>query len=309
MTGQSLKQAIAWVLIAILAMTLAATMLALAVPDMAQAVSDTSQKVGDEAKGWLTVLFLVVAGFAALPVIGRLDVGRGLALAALVLILGGLAFAQGDVRSAIHSIWSSIGRAVEESGRVVIRSFRLVFDRGYRRLFKIDRYRLPFAYGLPILGIIYAAAAALALALAARLPGLGAALGALPAPIHWVALPAALAMAMLHWRPDGLKPHIALWTWLDALVTVEDLAGWERAEHDGDALALGALTCAPDGRGPRYRPGRVEGPAQVLLRYPARGWQRGRRLHVEQTSDQPLDVGTQVTLRAGEQLVFEAAER
>ena len=76
MTGQSLKQAIAWALIAILAMTLAATMLALAAPDMAQAVSDTSQKVGDEAKGWLTVLFLVVAGFAALPVIGRLDVGR-----------------------------------------------------------------------------------------------------------------------------------------------------------------------------------------------------------------------------------------
>src|SRR4051812_918230 len=76
-------------------MTLAATMLALAAPDMAQAVSDTSQKVGDEPKGWLTVLFLVVAGFAALPVIGCLDVGRGLALAALVLILGGLAFAQG----------------------------------------------------------------------------------------------------------------------------------------------------------------------------------------------------------------------
>ena len=65
MTGQSLKQAIAWVLIAVLAMTLAATMLALAAPDMAVAVSDTSQKVGDEAKGWLTVLFLVVAGFAA----------------------------------------------------------------------------------------------------------------------------------------------------------------------------------------------------------------------------------------------------
>jgi hypothetical protein len=86
-TGQSLKQAMAWVLIAILAMTLAATMLALAAPDMAQAVSDTSQKVGDEDKGWLTVLFLVVAGFAALPVIGRLDVAAGLALAALVLRL------------------------------------------------------------------------------------------------------------------------------------------------------------------------------------------------------------------------------
>ena len=108
MTGQSLKQAIVWTLVAALLALVAATAL-LAAPDMAQAASDTSRKVGDEAKGWLTVLFLVVAGFAALPVIGRLDVGRGFALAALVLILGGLAFAQGSVRSAIDSIWSSIG--------------------------------------------------------------------------------------------------------------------------------------------------------------------------------------------------------
>jgi hypothetical protein len=108
-TGPSLKQAIVWTLVAAFLVTLVATALLALSPDMAQAASDTSQKVGDEAKGWLTVLFLVVAGFAALPVIGRLDVGRGFALAALVLILGGLAFAQGDVRSAIHSIWSSIG--------------------------------------------------------------------------------------------------------------------------------------------------------------------------------------------------------
>jgi hypothetical protein len=108
-TGPSLKQAIVWTLVAAFLVTLAAGALLAVSPDMAQAASDTSQKVGDEAKGWLTVLFLVVAGFAALPVIGRLDVGRGFALAALVLILGGLAFAQGDVRSAIHSIWASIG--------------------------------------------------------------------------------------------------------------------------------------------------------------------------------------------------------
>jgi hypothetical protein len=107
-TGPSLKQAIVWTLVAALLVTVAATVL-LAAPDMAQAASDTSRKVGEEAKGWLTVLFLVVAGFAALPVIGRLDVGRGFALAALVLILGGLAFAQGSVRAAIDSIWSSLG--------------------------------------------------------------------------------------------------------------------------------------------------------------------------------------------------------
>jgi hypothetical protein len=108
-TGQSPNRTIVWTLVAALLVTVAAIALLLAAPDAVQAASETSQKVGDEAKGWLTVLFLVVAGFAALPVIGRLDVGRGFALAALVLILGGLAFAQGAVRSAIHSIWSSIG--------------------------------------------------------------------------------------------------------------------------------------------------------------------------------------------------------
>src|SRR3954452_22230344 len=198
---------------------------------------------------------------------------------------------------------------MEESGRVVIRSFRLVFDRGYRRLFRIDRYRLPFAYGLPILGILYAALVALGLLLVAKLPVAGPALAALPPPIHWVALPVGLSMVMLHWRPDGLKPHAALWAWLEAAVTVRDLSCWQPAERDADALELGEIACAPDGREARYRLGRVSGPAEVLLRYPARGWQRGRRLYVEQTSDQPLYVGTQIRLRPGEQLVFEAPDR
>jgi hypothetical protein len=101
-TGQSLKEAIVWTMVAALLVTITAVALLLAAPDIAQAASD-------EARGWLTVLFLVVAGFAALPVIGRLDVGRGFALAALVLILGGFAFAQSSVRAAIDSIWSSIG--------------------------------------------------------------------------------------------------------------------------------------------------------------------------------------------------------
>src|SRR3954454_8188191 len=105
---------------------------------------------------------------------------------------------------------------MEDSGKVVIRSFRLVFDRGYRRLFKIDRYRLPFAYGLPILGIGYAAGVALALVLVAQLPVVGPTLAALPPPVHWVAIPVGLSMVMLHWRQDGLKPHTALVAWIDA---------------------------------------------------------------------------------------------
>src|SRR3954447_4799924 len=73
---------------------------------------------------------------------------------------------------------------MEASGKVVISSFRLVFARGYRRLFKIDRYRLPFAYGLPILGILYAALVAVALVLAARLTIAGPGLAAPAAPGH-----------------------------------------------------------------------------------------------------------------------------
>src|SRR3954452_23152869 len=155
---------------------------------------------------------------------------------------------------------------MEDSGRVVIRSFRLVFDRGYRRLFKIDRSRLPFAYGLPILGIVYAAGVALALVLVAKLPAAGAALTALPPPIHWVAIPVGLAMVMLHWRPDGLKPHAALWAWVDAALTARELSCWQPVERDADALELGEIVCAPDGREPRYRPGIVRGPARVVLR-------------------------------------------
>ena len=157
---------------------------------------------------------------------------------------------------------------MEDSGKVVIRSFRLVFDRGYRRLFKIDRYRLPFAYGLPILGIFYAALVALALVLVGKLPVAGPALAALPPPIHWVAIPVGLSMVMLHWRPDGLKPHAALWAWLEAALTARDLSCWQPAERDADALELGEIACAPDGREGRYRPGRVSGPAEVLAALP-----------------------------------------
>src|SRR3954449_2381745 len=127
---------------------------------------------------------------------------------------------------------------MEDSGKVVIRPFRLVFDRGYRRLCKIDRSLRPFAYGLPILGILYAALVALALVVADKLPIAGPALAALPPPILWVAIPVGLSMVMLHWRPDGLKPHVALWAWLEAMLTVKELCCWQPAERDGDAMEL-----------------------------------------------------------------------
>ena len=199
---------------------------------------------------------------------------------------------------------------MEDSGKVVIRSFRLVFDRGYRRLFKIDRYRLPFAYGLPILGIVYAALVALALVVVDKLPdrrpGARGAAAADPLgrdPGRPVDGDAALATR----RPEAARRRCGRGSRRRSR-SASCRAG-SPPSATATRLELGEIACAPDGREGRYRPGRVSGPAEVLLRYPARGWQRGRRLHVEQTSDQPLYVGTQITLRAGEQLVFEAPER
>ena len=171
MPGPSLKQAIAWTGRRA-APHVAATLLLARRAGVAQAASDTSQKVGDEAKGWLTVLFLVVAGFRCVAGDRSPDVGRGLRAgrARADPRRAGVRAGRRPRRDPQHLVVDRLigprrtthrsrdrGAAVDDSGKVVIRSFRLVFDRGYRRLFKIDRYRLPFAYGVPMLGIGYAA--------------------------------------------------------------------------------------------------------------------------------------------------------
>jgi hypothetical protein len=67
-------------------------------------------------------------------------------------------------------------------------------------------------------------------------------------------------------------------------------------------LRLGEIAIAPDERCDRYRRGRIDGPATVLLRYPARGRRRKARLALRQTSACPLGRGKLIALRAGETL-------
>ena len=63
-----------------------------------------------------------------------------------------------------------------------IRSFRVCFKLE-RRIHKIDRWRLPLPFGVPLRGIGYAAAAFVVLGMLAQLPVAGALLGALPVAI------------------------------------------------------------------------------------------------------------------------------
>jgi cobalamin synthase len=90
---------------------LAAAMVALlgfASPALA-GTSEIGRNVGEEVRSWATTLLLGVAGLVAIPVLTRRDVNGGLVLALLVILVGGFAFAQGEVRHVITSLWEAIG--------------------------------------------------------------------------------------------------------------------------------------------------------------------------------------------------------
>jgi hypothetical protein len=195
------------------------------------------------------------------------------------------------------------------SDTIVVRSFRVVFDLGLRRLFKVDRFRVPFPYGLPLRGVAYWAVSLLTLLILMRLPATGEAVHALPAPVRYLLLPGGIAYLLLQVAPDGRSAHTAALAWLRYRLTPKRVAAWRAAEAVGSRVVLGEMTFVPDERCVRYRTARVTGPARVLLRYPAQAWRAGRVLHVEQTGDEPAFVGKEVALQAGQRLQFHDRRR
>lgn len=192
---------------------------------------------------------------------------------------------------------------------IVVRSFRVVFDLGLRRLFKVDRFRVPFPYGLPLRGVAYWAGSLLTLFMLMRLPALGEAVRALPAPVRYLLLPGGVAYLLLQVAPDGRSAHAAALAWLRYRLTPKRIAAWRAAETVGAQVVLGEMTFVPDERCAHYRAARVRGPARVLLRYPAQAWRAGRVLHVEQTGEEPAFIGKEVALQAGQRLQFHDSRR
>src|SRR4051794_31725269 len=93
--------------------------------------------------------------------------------------------------------------------RITVRSFPVVFELE-RRIHKIDRYRIPLPYGLPVRSIGYFAASVAALSAVAQLPLLGGALHVLPAPLRFAIVPGLLAYGLTEVRLDGRPAHRAL---------------------------------------------------------------------------------------------------
>jgi hypothetical protein len=160
-------------------------------------------------------------------------------------------------------------RSDERHGRVAVRSYRVVF-RLERRIFRIDRYRLPFPYGLEVRAIVYAAATYALLLAAGALPVLGTMLGLLPAPLHWGVLPLGTVFVVLKLRVDGRPPHRVLASIARWARHPKHLTGLRPTPRPGTVVVpLAELWMRPDWHSDRYRKAIIAGPNQVTLRYPA----------------------------------------
>ncbi len=202
----------------------------------------------------------------------------------------------------------------------VIRSYRLVFRRRWR-LFRIQNWRIPLPGGLELRAVGYWLACMAALAIAARLPGLGLLLSALPASLHFGVLPLAGAWALCNLEIDGRSPHRALAALIAWRLRPRSLASFRRCPRAGELGFVEArITIAGDLRAPTYPRGRLRGPARVLLRYPVtvraeggrgRGRTRqqqiaaARRWRLRATGAGPLRRGRVLEVPAGREVVFE----
>lgn len=157
-----------------------------------------------------------------------------------------------------------------ELERVSVRSYRLVLDQLERRLFKVDRYRLPLPYGVPLRSILYFFVTLSALAVMRGLPLVGQLLGLLPPTVVWLALPLGAAIALTQFQIDGRPPHRVALAFALYRARPRALAGLRRAPREGTRLApVLEIATRPTGGKPAYVPGRIRGPAEVVVGYPA----------------------------------------
>ena len=213
---------------------------------------------------------------------------------------------------------------LDDRGRVPIRSYRVVF-RLERRLVKIDRWRLPFPYGIEVRALVYGAVVYLAMLVLSRLPLSSALLGLLPAPLHWGLLPLGISFVLTKLRIDGRAPHRVLIAVLRWALAPKHLAGLRPCPPAGFTFApLGDVWFRPDWRAPRYRKALITGPASVTLRYPAtvqatpnvrqrlrggevavgRGEIAAARLVVRADAPRPMFTGRTIHIPDGGRVVF-----
>jgi hypothetical protein len=196
--------------------------------------------------------------------------------------------------------------------RVVIRSYALVF-RMQRKLFKIDRWRLPLPGGLEIRAIVYAIVVLLADLVLSRLVLVGSVTDELPAPLHWAILPGLVVFVLVKLEVEGRPPHRVIVSLLAWWVGSKYFIGRLPAARPGPRAPIQTLWITPDWRGTRYRPAAVDGPTTVVCRYPANahvrldrnGRPKGNAMYLHDASYDRLALeGNTIEVPAGQRLVI-----
>jgi hypothetical protein len=186
----------------------------------------------------------------------------------------------------------------------LVRSYRLVFRRRWR-IFRIQGWRIPLPGGIELRLLGYWLGALALLAALCKLPALGTALSSTPASLRFLALPLAVAWLLCRWEVDGRPPHRALISLLRWRLCPRELAALRRVAPIGMELApLGEVVAAPDLSSSSYPPGRVSGPARLLLRYPVQAEARTRRWRLRPIGSRPLHSGKTIEVPAGHEVLF-----
>lgn len=147
-------------------------------------------------------------------------------------------------------------------GSLQIPSYRLVFDLE-RRIHRIDRFRVPLPYGLPLRSLAYALGALVAVLLLQQLAGTRQFLGVLPPPARLALLPLAISYGLTRLKPDGRSAHAAAGCWLRYVLAPRELVAFRAGGRD-DTVRLPDVVMAPDGNTARRWRGTIIGPATVV---------------------------------------------
>src|SRR5262245_14572082 len=134
-----------------------------------------------------------------------------------------------------------------------IRSYGVVFSLE-RRLHRIDRFRIPLPYGLPLRSVGYGAFILVAVLAAGRLLGMGELVARLPAPVRFAVLPTVGAVLLTRLRVDGRHAGAAGVAYVAFLAAPRQVAGWRRRRW-GHMVRIEDFTVAPGAEGPTIRRG------------------------------------------------------
>lgn len=183
--------------------------------------------------------------------------------------------------------------------KLILRSYRLAFE-VERRIHRVDRFRIPVPYGIPLVALGYWAVVMVVFLVAGAMPVLGTLLAALPWPLRLILLPGLVTRGLCQKRADGRPAHEALTAYLAFMLSTKHLVGLAPAPNEDGHLD--ALALAGDEHSARWPRGVVRGPCTVLVRRPARVELRARVVSVVPLIGDELREPQEISLPAGSRM-------